>query len=256
MPTGSPPRLKEIVPIDNQEGNDSDEQYPVVFTQIVQHCNPGKNSFARRFVSCTAIIGYTAHIDPRDGAIAAIEDGLYILNITHGRMNSRSYDGIAGFFRGERSHFAVVFPDMHILPKMGPITRWRFQHLLFEYPRGRKRGFLLPTTSTMPFAYGFISQVELDYIEHLCPPEPIARYAPEEFGHSEDSYRMYLKSEERKLEHSAKLLPILEGIFERIGGDASRYTDMRKSKIPAEYRDYDLLYGADILGGWDDGTAQ
>ena len=112
----------------------------------------------------------------------------------------------------------------------------------------------MPTLSAAPFAYGFISQAERERIEHLCPPEPIARYSPEEFGYNSEELSRFLESEEGKLKHIGELLPRLEDIFDRVDGDPHQYIVMLKRLVPTEYRDYDLLYGADVLGGWDDGT--
>ena len=233
-------------------GDDNDNKYPIVFTHVMMNHGSGETAKPSNLTSCTAVIGDTAHIDASDDSFRAIEDNLYVMNVSNDHIHSRFYQGMAGFFRSEHSHFAVVFPDMYVLPKMKPITRWRFQHLAFEYPRGQKRGFLVPALSAAPFAYGFISDSEREKIEHLCPPEPIARYIPEEFGYDREELSTYLRNREEKLDHIGELLPMMEDIFHRINGDPRWYKAMVKKLIPEKYRDYDLLYGAEMLGGWDD----
>ena len=166
------------------------------------------------------------------------------------RLSSRVYGGIVGFENRNNIYFSVVFPDWHILDKLQPAQRWKFRYISFEYPRQGKRGFLLPTINTSPLAYCFITESDREMIEHLCPPAPIARYMPEEFGYEKGELARYLNDVEEKQRHASELYPIIEELFLKSKGDISHYVLMDKQLIPEDCRDYQMLYNADGLWDW------
>ena len=216
------------------------EEYPIVFTEV------GRKEEALFY---TAMIGQNVHIDFETGAIRAVEDRLYIINLTPDQANSRIYDGVAGFHKAEGVYFTLVVPSQRLLAKMDPALRWRFR-LAFEYPRTRKGAFLVPTLSTSPFPYCFITEAERERIEHLCPPLPIARYIPEEFSYSREEIKECWQSEEGRQVQARQLHPLIESLFSRAKGDLSHYRPMSKELLPLEYRGHQLLYNAEMLGGW------
>lgn len=206
-------------------------------------------------VSYTAVIGEKTCIDRNTKAIVAIESdlmsgGLYIISISSSSLCSRAYGGTVEFNRSGNTYFAAVFPDWSIPGRLPPAQRWRFRYIAFEYPRGGKKGFLLPTINDSPFAYCFINSEERQTIEHLCPPMPVARYVPEEYGYESGELSRYLVNEEEKRRHASELFPIIDSIFARCGGDKGQYLPMDKEIIPKEYRDYQMLYNAESLGDW------
>ena len=223
--------------------------YPVVFTEVAA-AEPGTGrraaSGALRY---TAVIGDTAHIDHHTGVIKGIENRLDIMSIGPRSMYARAYEGLAAFYQAGGIYFTVVFPTEYRLADMQPALRWRFR-FAFEYPRRRKKGFLVPTISSLPPAYCFLSEGERSRIEHLCPPIPIARYIPEEFGYDSEEMATFLQSEEQRQQHLERLYPLIEAIFQRTAADPAQYLPMSKELIPVEFRDYELLYDADMLGGW------
>jgi len=206
-------------------------------------------------IAYTAVIGDKACIDANSRIIGSIEadlslGGLYILSLSPSSGSSRIYGGIAKFEEGNGIYFAAVFPDWTILDKLEPAQRWKFRYISFEYPRRGKKGFLLPTINSSPFAYCFITQKERGMIEHLCPPKPVARFAPEEYGYEEEELSRYLSDEEEKQKHVGELYSIIESIFKRCRGNEEQYVPMGKDLIPEEYRDYQMLYNADSLWDW------
>ena len=224
------------------------ENYPMVFTEVsARQC--GGETYLKQILSYIAVVGQTADINLETGVINAIDDRIYVISLTPSHANSRAYDGIAGFYREKDIYFALLIPSEQQFPKMTPALRWRFR-LAFEYPRRRKRGFIIPTINASHLAYCFISEAERGKMEHLCPPMPIARYNPEEFGYTEDELREYLESEERRREHAQQLYPMIESIFARTKGELSQYIPMSKELIPRKYRSFELLYDAEILGSW------
>ncbi|HEX75952.1 MAG TPA: hypothetical protein G4O12_05125 [Dehalococcoidia bacterium] len=113
----------------------------------------------------TAIMGEKARVNGNSKTISAVEGdllagGLYIISISPSRLSSRVYGGIVKFERKGGIYFAVVFPDWTVLEQLEPAQRWRFRYISFEYPRRGKKGFLLPTINSSPFAYCFVSQEE------------------------------------------------------------------------------------------------
>lgn len=206
-------------------------------------------------IAYTAVIGNKACIDANSRVIGSIEadlslGGLYILSLSPSSGSSRIYGGIAKFEEVNGIYFAVVFPDWTVLEKLKPTQRWKFRYISFEYPRRGKKGFLLPTINSSPFAYCFITQEEKEMIEHLCPPKPLARFAPEEYGYEEEELSRYLSDEEEKRKHAGELYSIIDSIFERCGGNEEQYMPMGKDLIPEKYRDYQMLYNADSLWDW------
>lgn len=212
-------------------------------------------SIKRNGIAYTAVIGDKACINANSRAISSIEadlsaGGLYILSLNPSGLSSRIYGGTAKFEEENGIYFAVVFPDWTILEKLSPAQRWKFRYISFEYPRRGKKGFLLPTINSSPFAYCFITREEKEMIEHLCPPKPVARFVPEEYGYDEEELSRYLSDEEEKCKHANELYSIIDSVFERCGGDEEQYMPMKKDLIPEEYRDYQMLYNADSLGDW------
>lgn len=220
--------------------------YPLVFTEVRK--DEGKLAY-------TAVIGEKLHRDYNTKAITALEadlvtGGLYILSLSPHDLSSRAYSGIAGFESEDNIYFAVVFPDWSIPDKLEPASRWKFRYVSFEYPRGGKKGFLLPTINTSPFAYCFITKQQSQLIKHLCPPKPIASYAPEEFGYTKGKLLSYFKSPRVRQKHADELYPIIDNIFEQSKGNINQYIPMNKQLIPRQYRDYQMLYNADSLWDW------
>jgi len=206
-------------------------------------------------IAYTAVIGDKACIDAESRVIGSIEadlsiGGLYVLSLSPSSLSSRVYGGIVKFEEGNGIYFAVVLPDWTILEKLKPAQRWKFRYISFEYPRRGKRGFLLPTINSSPFAYCFITQGQKEMIEHLCPPQPVARFAPERYGYNEKELSRYLSDEGEKRRHATELCSIIDSIFERCGANEEQYIPMEKDLIPEEYRDYQMLYNADSLWDW------
>mgnify|MGYP001061284140 CR=1 FL=1 len=223
-----------------------EDNYPFVFTEARRE-NGG--------IVYNAVIGEKLHVDPVMKTVRALEGelstgGLYIISISSYSLSSRVYGGIVGFENSNNIYFSVVFPDWHILDKLQPVVRWRFRYISFEYPRRGKKGFLLPTINIFPFAYCFITESDREMIEHLCPPVPIARYMPEEFGYDKEELTRYLNSTEQKQKHANELYPAIHNFFQRSKGDINHYIPMDKQLIPEEYRDYQMLYNADGLWDW------
>ena len=221
-------------------------KYAFVFTEA----STGKHGTAY-----TAVIGEEACVNSNSKSITAVEGdlsvgGLYIISISPSRLSSRVYGGTVKFERKGGIYFAVVFPDWTVLEQLEPAQRWRFRYISFEYPRRGKKGFLLPTINSAPFAYCFITQEEKEIIEHLCPPMPVARYMPEEYGYEKEELSRYLGDEEEKREHASEFYPIIDSIFERSEGNKEQYLPMDKDLIPKEYRDYQMLYNAESLWDW------
>lgn len=232
--------LLEIIP----EGGEG--KYVFVFTEA---------SLKGGGIAYTAVIGDKAGIDANSGAISSIEadlsaGGLYIFSLNPYGLSSRVYGGIVKFEEGNSIYFAVVFPNWTILEKLEPAQRWGFRYISFEYPRRGKKGFLLPTINSSPFAYYFITWEEREMIEHLCPPKPVARFAPEQYGYDEEELLRYLGDEEEKCRHANELRSIVDSIFERCGGNEEQYMPVEKDLIPEEYRDYQMLYNASTLWDW------
>lgn len=226
-------------------GNE-EARYAFVFTEA---------STERNGTAYTAVIGENAYMDDNSRRLSTIDGdlsagGLYIINISPSRLCSRVYGGTVKFQREGNTYFAVVFPDWTILEQLGTVQRWRFKYISFEYPRRGKKGFLLPAINSSPFAYCFITEEEREVIEHLCPPMPVARYTPEEYGYEKEELLRYLGDKEEKRQHADELYPIVHSIFERSGGDKEQYTPIDKALIPEEYHDYQLLYNAESLWDW------
>ena len=223
-----------------------EDSYPFVFTE------------ARRengSIVYNAVMGERFHIDHDTKIIRALEGelstgGLHIISISPYSLSSRVYGGIVGFENRDNIYFSVVFPDWHILDKLQPAQRWKFRYISFEYPRRGKKGFLLPTINTFPFAYCFITESDREMIEYLCPPMPIARYMPEEFGYEEEELARCFNSIEEKQKHANELYPVIEELFLKSKGDISHYIPMDKQLIPEDCRDYQMLYNADSLWDW------
>ena len=220
--------------------------YPFVFTEA--HRENGE-------IAYSAVIGerfYTGHdkkfIKALEGELNT--GGLYIISISPYTLSSRVYGGIVGFENKNNIYFSVVFPDWSILDKLQPAQRWKFKYVSFEYPRRGKKGFLLPTINVSPFTYCFITESDREVIEHLCPPTPIARFIPEEFGYEKEELTKYLGSVEEKRKHANELYPAIDTLFQRSKGDINQYMLMDKHLIPEEYRDYQVLYNADSLWDW------
>jgi len=223
-----------------------ENNYPFVFTEA---CKEGGG------IAYNAVMGERFHIDHDTKIIRALEGelitgGLYIISISPHTLSSRVYGGIVGFKNRNNIYFSVVFPDWRILDKLQPAQRWKFRYISFEYPRRRKRGFLLPAINIFPFAYCFITGSDREMIEHLCPPMPIARFMPEEFGYEKEELAEYLNSTEEKYKHAKGLYPVIDNLFQRSKGDINQYMPMNKQLIPEEYRDYQMLYNADSLWDW------
>ena len=228
--------------ISEQEEN----SYPLVFTEARRESDG---------IVYNAVIGERFHTNHSMEIIRALEGelstgGLYIINISPHTLSSRVYGGITGFENRNSIYFSVVFPDWHILDKLQPAQRWKFRYISFEYPRRGKEGFLLPTISIAPFAYCFITKSDREMIEHLCPPAPIARYMPEEFGYEKEELARYLNEAEEKQKHANELYPPIEDLFLKSNGDVSYYIPMDKQLIPEEYQGYQMLYNADSLWDW------
>jgi len=217
-----------------------------VFTQV---------SAERQGTVYTAVIGEKAYINNNSKATNAVEadlsaGGLYIISIGPDVIASRVYGGVVRFEQESGIYFAVVFPEWTILDKLEPAQRWKFRYISFEYPRKGKKGFLLPTINCLPFAYCFITQEERQIIEHLCPPMPVARYLPAEYGYKEEELSRYLTDEQEKSRHADELYPIIESIFVRSKGNKEQYLPMSKNLLPQQYRDYQMLYNANSLWDW------
>jgi len=228
--------------ISEQEENN----YPFVFTEARREDSG---------IAYNAVIGERFHIDHETKTIRALEGelstgGLYIISISPHTLSSRVYGGIVGFENRNNIYFSVVFPDWHLLDKLQPAQRWKFRYISFEYPRRGKRGFLLPTINISPFAYCFIMESDREMIEHLCPPVPIARFMPEEFGYEKEELAKYLNSAEEKHKHANELYPVIDNLFLRSKGNINQYVPMDKQLLPEEYRDYQMLYNADSLWDW------
>ena len=108
----------------------------------------------------------------------------------------------------------------------------------------------MPTINTSPFAYSLVTDEEREAMEHLCPPEPIARFIPEQFGYEKAELLRYLNKKGERLKHASELYPLIQSIFERSQGNLDQYIPMKKELIPQEYQDYQLLYNADRLWDW------
>ena len=233
---------------DTIETTQEDEvvKYVFVFTEALTESHG---------VAYTAVIGQRAKIDNYSKRICAVEGALssgelYIISVGPSRLSSRAYGGTVRFEEEDGIYFAVVFPDWAVLEQLEPALRWRFRYISFEYPRGGKRGFLLPTINSSPFAYCFITQEEKEIIGHLCPPMPVAHYMPEEYGYEKEELSTYLADEAEKCRHASELCHIISSIFDRSGGSKEQYLTMDKDLIPEEYRDYQMLCNAENLWDW------
>ena len=225
---------------------EEESNYPFVFTEACKEDGG---------IAYRAVVGEGLHIDNDMKIIKALEGelstgGLYIISISPHVLSSRVYGGIVGFENRNNIYFSVVFPDWSILDKLQPAQRWKFRYISFEYPRRGKKGFLLPTINISPFTYCFITESDREMIEHLCPPMPIARFVPEEFGYEKEELTKYLSSVEEKQRHANELYPVIHYLFHRSKGDINQYMPMDKQLIPEEYRDYQVLYNAGSLGDW------
>ena len=242
MAIGGLTKIDELVPTEEEEAEEV-VRHPFVFTSVVAEEAGVSPTY-------TAICGHHGRLDPGTQTITEVENRLYIISARPHQSHSRAYEGKADFCYEEGIYFALVWPDWTLLSGLDPATRWRFRYVSFEYPKKRKMGFILPTLNTFPFAWCFISSEEREWIEHLCPPEPVARYDPQRFGYKPEELASYLADSERQHQQSQRLYPIVEELFRRSGGDAGQYLPMGKELLPQEYRDYELLYDAQILGGW------